>query len=26
VLDYDELKKLLPKNVMPAYDGLEIIL
>jgi len=24
VLDYDELKKLLPKNVMPAYDGLTI--
>jgi phosphoribosyl 1,2-cyclic phosphate phosphodiesterase len=26
VLDYDELKKLLPKNVMPAYDGLTISL
>ena len=24
VLDYNELKKLLPKNVMPAYDGLTI--
>ena len=24
VLDYKELKKLLPKNVMPAYDGLTI--
>ena len=24
VLDYDELKKFLPKNVMPAYDGLTI--
>jgi phosphoribosyl 1,2-cyclic phosphate phosphodiesterase len=24
VLDYDELKKLLPKNVKPAYDGLTI--
>ena len=24
VLDYDELKKLLPKNVIPAYDGLTI--
>ena len=26
VLDYNELKKLLPKNVMPAYDGLTISL
>jgi phosphoribosyl 1,2-cyclic phosphate phosphodiesterase len=26
VLDYDELKKLLPKNVIPAYDGLTISL
>ena len=26
VLDYDELKELLPKNVMPAYDGLTISL
>ena len=26
VLDYDKLKKLLPKNVMPAYDGLTISL
>ena len=26
VLDYDELKKLLPKKVMPAYDGLTISL
>jgi phosphoribosyl 1,2-cyclic phosphate phosphodiesterase len=26
VLDYKELKKLLPKNVMPAYDGLTISL
>ena len=26
VLDYDVLKKLLPKNVMPAYDGLTISL
>jgi phosphoribosyl 1,2-cyclic phosphate phosphodiesterase len=26
VLDYEELKKLLPKNVMPAYDGLTISL
>ena len=24
VLDYNELKKLLPKNVVPAYDGLTI--
>jgi phosphoribosyl 1,2-cyclic phosphate phosphodiesterase len=24
VLDYNELKKLLPKNVSPAYDGLTI--
>ncbi|MDC6482788.1 MBL fold metallo-hydrolase [Candidatus Pelagibacter sp.] len=24
VLDYNELKKLLPKNVKPAYDGLTI--
>ena len=24
VLDYDELKKLLPKNVIPAHDGLTI--
>ncbi len=24
VLDYDELKKKLPKNVLPAYDGLTI--
>ena len=24
VLDYNELKKLLPKNVMPAYDGFTI--
>ena len=23
-LDYDDLKKLLPKNITPAYDGLEI--
>ena len=23
-LDYDDLKKLLPKNIIPAYDGLEI--
>ena len=22
VLDYDELKKILPKNVIPAHDGL----
>ena len=22
-LDYDDLKKLLPKNIIPAYDGLE---
>ena len=26
VLDYNELKKLLPKNVMPAYDGFTISL
>ncbi|MDB3920301.1 MBL fold metallo-hydrolase [Candidatus Pelagibacter sp.] len=26
VLDYNELKKLLPKNVVPAYDGLTISL
>jgi len=26
VLDYNELKKLLPKNVMPAYDGFSISL
>ena len=26
VLDYNVLKKLLPKNVMPAYDGLTISL
>ncbi len=24
VLDYNELKKLLPKNVIPAYDGLTV--
>ena len=24
VLDYEELKKLLPKNAIPAYDGLTI--
>jgi len=24
VLDYTELKKLLPKNVIPAHDGLTI--
>ena len=24
VLDYNELKKLLPKNVVPAYDGFTI--
>ena len=24
VLDYNELKKILPKNVIPAYDGLTI--
>ncbi len=23
-LDYDQLKKRLPKNILPAYDGLEI--
>ena len=23
-LDYNDLKKKLPKNVLPAYDGLEI--
>ena len=23
-LDYDELKKKLPRNVTPAYDGLTI--
>jgi phosphoribosyl 1,2-cyclic phosphate phosphodiesterase len=26
VLDYNQLKKILPKNVMPAYDGLTISL
>ncbi len=26
VLDYDQLKKLLPKNVVPAHDGLTISL
>ena len=26
VLDYNELKKLLPKNIMPAYDGFTISL
>jgi len=26
ILDYNELKKLLPKNVMPAYDGFTISL
>ena len=26
VLDYNELKKILPKNVIPAYDGLTISL
>ena len=25
-LDYDFLKRRLPKNILPAYDGLEIIL
>ena len=25
-IDYDEIKKLLPKNVIPAYDGLTVIL
>ena len=25
-LDYDKLKKRLPSNIMPAYDGLEIYL
>ena len=24
VLDYETLKKLLPKNTIPAYDGLTI--
>ena len=24
VLDYDFLKKILPKNTIPAYDGLTI--
>ena len=24
VLDYKELKKLLPKNIIPAHDGLTI--
>jgi phosphoribosyl 1,2-cyclic phosphate phosphodiesterase len=23
-LDYDYLKKILPKNIIPAYDGLTI--
>ena len=25
-IDYNEIKKKLPKNIMPAYDGLSIIL
>ena len=25
-IDYDKIKKLLPKNVIPAYDGLTLIL
>jgi len=24
VLDYDQLKKILPKNIIPAYDGLTL--
>ena len=25
-IDYDEIKKKLPKNIVPAYDGLSVIL
>jgi phosphoribosyl 1,2-cyclic phosphate phosphodiesterase len=25
-IDYNEIKKILPKNVVPAYDGLSVIL
>ena len=25
-LDYDELKKILPNNVVPGYDGMKVIL
>ena len=25
-IDYSEIKKRLPKNITPAYDGLSIIL
>ena len=23
-IDYNEIKKMLPKNVIPAYDGLSV--
>ena len=25
-IDYEEIKKKLPKNIIPAYDGLSVIL
>jgi phosphoribosyl 1,2-cyclic phosphate phosphodiesterase len=25
-IDYNEIKKKLPKNIIPAYDGLSVIL
>ena len=25
-IDYNEIKKKLPKNIIPAYDGLSVVL